>query len=862
MKRVWNDIESLLHLVSRPGRYTGNEIHAIRKDFRKVDVTFALAFPDVYEIGMSHLGLGILYHILNREDWIAAERVFAPWVDFEGLMRAHHIPLFSLESKMPVRVFDILGITLQYELHYTNILNLLSLSGVALYSADRTDEDPFVIGGGPCAFNPEPLAPFFDAFVLGDGEEIVLEVAEAVRKGKERADGRESVLHALAGLEGVYVPSFYIPSDEKRDRFLIPEAVEGTKNEKVRARILGRLDEANYTTKPVIPLIEVTHDRYSMEIMRGCTRGCRFCNAGMIYRPVRERSVDGLVSHARDVISNTGYDEISLVSLSTSDYSGLPRLLEGLKSSFSDEKVSISFPSLRPDTFTPAMAEAASSTRRGGVTLAPEAGTQRLRDVINKNSRETDLLRAAEIAFERGWRHVKLYFMIGLPTETKEDIQGIVDLVGRIVHLSRKFGRKEISVSISPFSPKPHTPFQWQGQDSPEQFEEKLDILRRGMTWRETRLNWRDPRISRLETILGRGDRRLAEVIERVWKAGARFEAWSDRFDPTIWDEAFHAEKIVPEKYIESIETGSPLPWDHLTRGMTKSFLLEEREKALSGKVTEDCRSGSCRGCGLMDHPVCGQAEPKTQHRSREAGPDTSVYGRRARPVSAQAVRRRVRIEYQKGEFVRFTSHLDTMRLWIRALKRAGMPLAYSEGFHAHPKFAAGPPLPLGFTSLAEYADLELVERLPFHVKDRINKVLPEGMILTRMKELNDKGPSLNKAITHARYTVTWKDFTNRNGMQDRIDAFLERNVYRVQRMRKGVKKRVDIRHYVAKLELKADFVELLLRLTPGGTARVTEVIEAITPAVVMPSAPLNVVRIGLYIEKNGRHLSPIEAIE
>jgi radical SAM family uncharacterized protein/radical SAM-linked protein len=852
---LWERIEPILPNVLRPGRYVGNELNAVQKNRNDVEVRFVLAFPDVYEIGMSHVGFEILYHVLNRHDWIAAERVYSPWTDMETWMRRLGVPLFSLETKTAVRRADVLGVTLQYELHYTNVLNLLDLSGIPIRSAERGERDPLVVAGGPCAFNPEPLADFLDAVVLGDGEEAAVEVAELVRRKKRERWNRSRTLKALSKLHGVYVPSLYREGRDAEGRFLGLVPLDPEAPQRVTANTVSRLKPEYYPTKPLVPLIEVTHDRFSLEIMRGCTRGCRFCNAGSIYRPVRFRPIEELVRQAKEVISNTGYDEVSLVSLSTSDYPNLSDLLFGLQNLFRDEFISVSFPSLRPDTFTPEMADFASGLRKSGLTLAPEAGTQRLRDVINKNNTEADLLRAMEIAYERGWRHVKLYFMIGLPTETRDDLEGIASLIGKVVALGRRFGRKEISASLSPFSPKPQTPFQWEAQDPVPILEEKIRFLKQRIQWREVKLSWRDPAVSRLETALGRGGRETASAVFNAWKAGARFDAWTDLFKHDVWQNAFEQSGISIENACSARNSGDVQPWDHLGKGMTRQFFLLERTRALSQTVTEDCTRGACSDCGLNETAGCsGQRRKIVQPGGGRTV--SSAIQKIGTPKTEAAMR--VRMAYRKDSGVRFTSHLDVLRIFVRAFRRARIRLALTHGFHAHPRLSPGPPLPLGFTSRAEYLDFDVLDHIPSAFERAFNPHLPKGLEVFQHAVIPDKTPALDGSITLAGYSATWEGPPEYASLKPKIEAVLAKNSCRVRRE----KKEVDIRLSIAELAASAEGVFMLIRIGTPESARAKEVLDSLFEAYEDPPKSYRIERTALFIERSGKRLTPMEVLQ
>ena len=603
--------QEMLQAVEKPARYTGGEWNAQPKDSAAVLCRIALAMADVYEVGMSNLGLKILYEILNRRDDIAAERVYAPWLDMEEEMRRRGIPLFSLETFREISSFDILGFSLQYELLITNTLNMLDLAGLPLHAAERTDEQPFVIGGGPCVYNTEPIADFFDFFVLGDGEEIVVEVCDALIAWKKegRPDGRRGFLRRAARIPGVYVPSFYAPEYDAQGMFTGLRVLDEAASPQIYRRVVKDLDATPFLEKPVVPYLGIVHDRLMLELFRGCTRGCRFCQAGMAYRPVRERRPETLESLARTLFDSTGYNEMSLTSLSSADYSCLSPLVDGLLAGTQGERVSFSLPSLRIDSFSVDIAERLQQVRKSGLTFAPEAGTQRLRDVINKNVTEDDLLHSVRTAFEQGWKAVKLYFMMGLPTETDEDIVGIAELAQKVVDCYKEVKGKrgvKVTVSVSCFVPKAYTPFQWFAQVPQEEFERRQRLLKESIRDRAISFHYHDARASVLEGALSRGDRRLSAVIETAWRNGAKFDGWTDQFKDEVWKDAFRRCGVAPEFYSRRTrDLEEVLPWAHTSPGVSEDFLRREWQRAQEAALTHDCRRETCTGCGVCPKLGC-----------------------------------------------------------------------------------------------------------------------------------------------------------------------------------------------------------------------------------------------------------------
>ena len=606
-------LDQLLKRVEKPGRYIGGEINSARKDPNSVDANFAFAFPDIYEIGMSYLGLQILYHELNKRENIFCQRVFAPAVDMEKLMREEGVPLMTLEAKMPLREMDIVGFTLQYEMSFTTVLNMLDLAKIPVFAAERNENDPLVIAGGPCAFNPEPLTDFIDVFLIGDGEKLLPAFVEKYIDCKKKGMTKADCLRELSKLQGVYVPSLYdVKYNDDGTIKELCKLYEAAPLPVTRA-ILPSIEETDFPVNPIIPMVEAVHDRAVTETFRGCTRGCRFCQAGMIYRPVRERSKERILQLAKTQLENTGHDELSLLSLSTSDYSCFEELATELIDYTKKENVSLSLPSLRIDKFAFDVLNKIQEYKKSGLTYAPEAGTQRLRDVINKGVTEKDIYESIEQALELGWKHIKLYFMIGLPTETYEDLDGIVEIAKNIKELNYKVngpkgGRFNLTVSVSNFVPKAHTPFQWEAQNTAEEFADKHNYLAERLKIKGVTFNYHDNTTSAYEAVFARGDRRCGRLLYEAFRAGCKFDGWTEHFKPEAWETAFERSGIDKDFYTtRKREFDEILPWDIVDSGISKRFLINEAQKAVKEEITPDCRNG-CTGCGMNTKVVCPMA--------------------------------------------------------------------------------------------------------------------------------------------------------------------------------------------------------------------------------------------------------------
>jgi radical SAM family uncharacterized protein/radical SAM-linked protein len=856
--------KKILPFVSKPGRYLGNELNIIRKEDQQTDVSVALAFPDIYEIGMSFIGFEILYHILNKLDAIRAERVYLPWTDMQAMMQEEKLPLYSLESFTPLKDFDIIGFTLQYELTYSNVLQMLHLSDIPIMAFDRSNTDPIVLGGGPCSSNPEPMSDFFDAYLIGDGEQAFTEICELIRQLKKAKAVRSEILEKLVGISGVYVPGLYkaVYDESNCFAFIQPKSINAPLP--IVTRIEPVLKEENYPTEPIVPILEVTHDRLALEVMRGCTEGCRYCSAGMIYRPVREREPQAIVRQSIAGIKNSGFNEVSFLSLSISDYSKLNELMIAEKNSLKCKYVNVSLPSMRLDSFSEEIARFVSSVRKSGFTFAPEAGSERLRRVINKNISNAEIFDAVKTALRNGWKLLKFYFMIGLPTEKEEDIHAIADLIEKVSELSRSFGQIRFNLSISPFSPKPHTPFQWEEQNTRKTLYDKVQILRMRLRHlMHVNINWRDPEISALECVLGRADRRMGKAIYIAWQNGAKLDGWLEYFKFDIWEKAISEAGLSMETLRSEFDIDSTLPWDHIDKGITKKFLRRERDKAYKEENTADCTDGHCHACGiqrkeLFDHLLDCKINEVVNH-SRENRRIEALSNNKVNDIHSQTCRK-FRVCYSKIDYGRYISHLDLIRLFERTCRRANIPVLYSQGFNPHPKFSFAPPLTLGFSSESEYLDIEIEENFNGDLKELFNAHLPEGIRINDVKEISPPVESLDSAIQFAEYEVELPDRSvNHSEFEKELKSFLKREEIIVQRKTKGKIRTINIRPYIKSIRFKDDKLHISTEKINQRTARVGEILENLFPD--RNQLISSVHRKRQLVSFNGKKLTPLDVV-
>ncbi|MBI4824613.1 MAG: DUF2344 domain-containing protein [Nitrospirae bacterium] len=792
-----------LSCFQRPSRYINNELNSIKKD---ASLRVCLSFPDIYEIGMSHLGLKILYKIINDLPYASAERAFHPWLDMEAHMRQKKIPLCSLESKTPIREFDIIGFSLQYELSYPAVLNMLSLGGIPLKAEERQDSSPLIIAGGPCTTNPLPMSPFIDAFFIGDAEEAIKEIAETVLRWKNHGDkGKHSLIKKLAEIEGIYVPS---------------------ESSYAKRRIIGYLNDAPYPTSPVVPYAQIVHDRINIEVSRGCSMGCRFCQAGMIYRPVRERTPKKAIALVENSLASTGYEEVSFTSLSAGDYTSLIPLLKEFNRRFSMDKVSVSLPSLRVKAVNADILKEIKSVRKTGFTIAPEAGTERLRCVINKDFGEEDYERALVSLFKAGWHNLKLYFMIGLPTETHEDIEAIPKMVFKALKTAKTYTSRyvNINVSVSPFVPKPHTPFQWCAMEDISEIKAKKAYLKKAL--KGINLKGHDEHMSLLEAVIAKGDKRLSGLIETAFMEGVKLPAWSEAFDFGLWLRAMDKTGIDVFQYAKKdFGIDEPLPWDIIDTGINKEFLKKEFRLAHSCQKTEGCRV-SCAVCGLN----CKAKDPNS------VSTEDSNLVAQTPSIQTHLLRKpvRLRVEFSKTGALRYLSHRELITLMSRALRKAGVRLRYSEGFHPVPRLSFCPPLNVGVSGLKEYFDMEVLS--PYNLDELIgmvNSELKDGVKIKRIHPVSLNEPSLQSFISRYEYEIIGgaENFDKRRQEQN-TDGTVEA------------------------LNVMNEKVNLILKDTAHKKVRLDDVLRELFGA---PLCEFDITRLCLYgLSTDGRWMAPI----
>ncbi|PJA74045.1 B12-binding domain-containing radical SAM protein [bacterium CG_4_9_14_3_um_filter_65_15] len=865
----------VLPLVGAPGRYVGGELGAERNGFSGTGANILLTFPDAYEVGMSHQGLRILYTLLQRTEGVFCDIAFAPWPDMEERMRAEGLPLFGLESRRAAASFDLVGFSLGYELAYTNMLTMIDLAGSPLASDQRGEEDPIFLAGGSCAINPAVVGPFLDVVFLGDGEEMLPEAAVLVRQAKSEGLGRTGILARLRELPGAWWTGCPGP---------------------VLSRAITDMNAYPPPAK-LVPVIEPVHDRLSLEVMRGCVRGCRFCQAGMITRPVRERDADKLVAAAREGVAAAGYAEVSLLSLSTADYSGLGDTVAGIQAELAGTRTNLVLPSLRVDSVDADLYERIGRERPRSFTFAPEAGSQRLRDVINKNITEQQILDTAREVFAAGVKSVKLYFMIGLPTETNEDLDALVALVGQVVGLAPR-GGDQVHVSLSPFAPKAHTAFQWAGQISREEIRRRNNYLARPLRRMKVKVSLREPEVSFLEALLGLGDERLAPVVAEAWNRGARFDGWDESFDFSRWEAALQSCGIDPEPYLAPRDPGSPLPWDNVDVGVTRSFLQRDWERARREQTLADCRLE----IGCYD---CGSCSPQLQHLfSLPSGKVTPAAGVEPEGISPDeppefdprnrdprdpgreqkkwtiwrqqaATKCWYRMEYAKTEDMAFLGHLDFQRQLHLALRRSNLPVAYSKGYHPHPLLKFGPPLPLGHEGLRECMDLALTHACPGW-DDDLNRTLPAGLRIGRTLMVGSQNPaSIDQVVVRFSYRVEipgGDEGPDRGQIAAKVGEFLDAPTWPYVRHRPKGDVNMDIRALVpaGALVLEDDpgangsaVLRLsLLRTRTGAVLPVNEFLAALLGDLLPESRFCRVVRTGYHGRHHeGRWYSPLEEV-